>query len=95
MGKKRKATIAVNPVTWDGKTNKVLKYQAVAQLNDARLFSNPMHTQAEAMISLLKTCKAYTELAKSVVKQTQEDTANNTLATGTQNTADEKIYAHE
>lgn len=73
MGKKRKATITVNPVTWDGKTNKVLKYQAVAQLNDARLFSNPMHTQAEAMISLLKTCKAYIELARSVVKQVHDE----------------------
>lgn len=32
MGKKRKATITVNPVTWDGKTNKVLKYQVLHNL---------------------------------------------------------------
>lgn len=90
MGKKRKATITVNPVAWDGMTNNVLKYQAVARLNDARLFSNPMPTRDEAIISLLETCKAYIELAVSVAKQTQEDIANKALATDIQKTAEEK-----
>lgn len=88
MGKKRKATIIVNPVAWDGKTNKVLKYQAVAQLNGARLFSDPMPTRDAAIISLLETCNAYIELVVSVAKQTQEDAANMELATDIQKTAE-------
>ena len=68
MGKRKKAFITLRPVAWDGKTGNVLKYQAVAELNNYRVFSDPKPDKEKALASLMKVCSCYSNLAASVAE---------------------------
>lgn len=67
MAKKRKPTITVRPVAWNGE-GKVLKYQALAELDGVKVYSDPSPTEKSARLSLLKKCKSFGRLAKQVAE---------------------------
>lgn len=74
MPNKRKPTITVSPVAWNTDTGQPLKFQAMAELNGARAFSDPQPGTDEAVTSLMETCKAYVNLAASLA-ETMRDKA--------------------
>lgn len=66
MTKKGKLTITVRAVAWNGE-GKVLKYQASAEQDGLRIFSDPCTTEKSAKLSLLKMSKDFGQLAKQVI----------------------------
>ena len=61
MGKKKNATITVEPVAWDG-AGRTLKCQAIAEFGGKRLYSAPMTDSESAVLSLMGEARAYLDL---------------------------------